>query len=432
MRIQRPKGTLDLLQGSGGWQDTTAWQWFEAAAREVARQYALREVRTPIYESRDLYAKGSGPTSDVVTKEMFDFQDKGGRWIAMRPELTPGLVRACLDAGLTASALPARVWSIGPLFRYENVQASRYRQHTQFDVEVLGAAGAETDAELIRLGLDLAGRLGLSGLAVQINSIGCPTCRPAYRARLQAHFRPVLGERCEDCNRRIDQNPLRLLDCKRCSVHPAQAGAPRTVDCLCPACEEHFQRLQACLSALSVPFVVNTRVVRGLDYYTRTVFEVFDPKIGAQGTLWGGGRYDGLVETLGGNPTPAVGFGMGVERMLRAVQEAGLPLPAARGPEVYVARLPDVPPVQALTVASDLRAAGLAVEMDGLERRLGAQIQAASKRGAQFVVILGGEEGAQGLAQLKELATGSQEPVRLAELAAHLRERLAASTVRES
>ncbi|OTA41759.1 MAG: histidine--tRNA ligase, partial [Symbiobacterium thermophilum] len=329
MSIQAPRGFNDILPGEQyGWRDSFRWQRLEEIFREVARLYGYQELRPPVVEYVDLFIHGVGATTDVVTKEMFNITPRGddpdARRMAMRPEFTAGLVRAYLENGLANNPQPTKIFAYGPAFRYENVQKGRFRGFHQLDVEVFGAQDPAVDAEVIKLGLDVVARLGLTGLVVSLNSIGCPACRPRYRQALQDHFRPHLGELCEDCRTRFERNPLRLLDCKRDADHPAQRTAPQTLDYLCDDCRRHWEGLLGHLEAMGIPYRIDTRIVRGLDYYTKTVFEVLHPKLGAQSALWGGGRYDGLIEVVGGKPTPGVGFGMGMERVLMVLEEEGL------------------------------------------------------------------------------------------------------------
>jgi histidyl-tRNA synthetase len=428
LTIQAPKGMNDVLPGEQyGWKDSFRWQTLEELFRRVAHQYGYQELRPSLIEFTELFIHGVGTTTDVVTKEMFNIEPRGDdpepRRMAVRPELTAGLVRAYLENGLANQPQPTKLYCVGPAFRYENVQKGRFRQFHQIDVEVFGSQDPAVDAEVIYLGLDLVGRLGLTGLVVNVNSIGCPVCRPRYREALQNHFRPHLGELCPDCNTRFEKNPLRLLDCKRDAEHPAQKSAPATLDYLCDECRTHWEGLLRHLDALGVRYQIDTRIVRGLDYYTKTVFEVLHPKLGAQSTLWGGGRYDGLIEVVGGKPTPGVGFGMGVERVLMVLEESGLTQAFQARPrlDVFVATLGEAARPAGLKLLYDLRHAGLSADIDYLGRSLKAQMKYAGKLQARYVIILGEDEIKQGVAALKDMDAGTQENVPLSDLIARLR-----------
>lgn len=426
--IQAPKGFNDFLPGEQyGWKDSYRWQKLEEMFREVAGLYGYQEYRVPMVEFVDLFVHGVGATTDIVTKEMFNITPRGDdpdpRRMAMRPEFTAGLVRSYIENGIANQPQPTKLYAFGPAFRYENVQKGRFRGLHQIDVEVFGTKDPAVDAEVIYLGLDLAGRMGLKGLKVNVNSIGCPVCRPRYREALQNHFRPHLAELCEDCNTRIDKNPLRLLDCKKDANHPAQKTAPVTLDYLCDDCRAHWDGLLANLTALGVDYQIDTRIVRGLDYYTNTVFEVLHPKLGAQSTLWGGGRYDGLIETVGGKPTPGVGFGMGMERVLMVLEEEGLLDAFKDRPrmDVFVATMGEAARPAGLKLLYELRAAGCSADIDYLGRSLKAQMKYAGKQASRFVVILGEDEVKNGVATVKNMDAGEQVTVPLLDLIDHIR-----------
>ncbi|HEY3368048.1 MAG TPA: histidine--tRNA ligase [Symbiobacteriaceae bacterium] len=426
MAIQAPKGFNDFVPGEQfGWRDTYRWQKLEEMFREVCHIYGYQEMRPPMIEFVDLFVHGVGATTDIVTKEMFNIVPRGDdpdpRRMAMRPEFTAGMVRTYLENGLANQTQPTKIYAFGPAFRYENVQKGRFRGFHQIDVEIFGAQDPAADAEVIKLGLDVVARFGLTGLRVNVNSIGCPNCRPRYREALQAHFRPHLHELCEDCNTRIDKNPLRLLDCKKDARHPAAKTAPIGLDYLCDECKAHWEGLKANLDALGVQWQVDPRIVRGLDYYTKTVFEVLHPKLGAQSTLWGGGRYDGLMEVVGGKPTPGVGFGMGMERVLMVLDETGLLDAFRERPrmDVFIATLGEAARPVGLKLLYDLRAAGLSADVDYLGRSLKAQMKYAGRMNARYVVILGDDEVNKGAAAVKDMDAGTQGEVALTELARH-------------
>lgn len=433
MAIQGAKGFNDLMPGEQfGWRDSYRWQRLEELFRQVAHQYGYQEWRPPIVEYLELFVHGVGNTTDIVTKEMFNIVPRGDdpdpRRMAMRPEFTAGLVRAYLENGMANQPQPTKLFAYGPAFRYENVQKGRFRGFNQIDVEVFGSQDPAVDAEVIQLGLDLAGRLGMTGLRVNVNSIGCPVCRPRYREALQNHFRPHLAELCEDCNVRIEKNPLRLLDCKKDARHPAQKSAPVGLDYLCEECQTHWEGLLLNLKALGVDYEIDTRIVRGLDYYTKTVFEVLHPKLGAASTLWGGGRYDGLMEAVGGKPTPGVGFGMGMERVLMVLEETEQLEAFASRPrlDLFVVTLGEEARPAGLKLLYELRAAGLSADIDYLGRSLKAQMKYAGKQQARLVVILGTDEVNAGVAALKAMDAGTQENVPLADLVAHIKQVLSA------
>ncbi|MFO7173891.1 MAG: histidine--tRNA ligase [Bacillota bacterium] len=417
--LKAPRGTNDILPGAQfRWQDSARWQALEEAIRRISLQYGYQELRPPVFEQTELFARGVGESTDIVQKEMFTLMPRGGEGeegstLTLRPEFTAGMVRAYIENGLHNLPQPVKVFTYGPAFRAERPQKGRFRQFHQWDVEVFGAQDPAVDAEVIEIGIALARRLGLEGLEVSLNSIGCPACRPAYRERLRAHFRPYLSELCPDCNRRIDQNPLRLLDCKVDADHPAMRTAPTTVEHLCDECRRHFEALQDHLRALGIPYRVDPKIVRGLDYYTKTVFEVLHPQLGAQSALWGGGRYDGLVEHLGGKPTPGVGFAMGMERMLMVLDEMGIPLPPPPRQDLFFAVLGEAARRAALPVVYALRRQGLAVDLDYLGRSLKAQMKYAGRLGARFVAILGESELERGVVVLRDMDQGQQREVPL-------------------
>lgn len=423
---QGPRGTNDILPGEqyGIW-DVARWHRLEEEIRAVAHLYGYAELRPPMFEHTELMHHSVGETSDVVTKQMFNIMPRSDdpdakRW-TLRPEFTAGMVRAWIEHGLFNTPQPTKIFTYGPAFRYENVQKGRYRQLHQFDVELFGASDPAADAEVIEMGIALAGRLGLTGLSVDLNSIGCPACRPAYREKLVGHLKPHMKDLCGDCNNRLERNPLRVLDCKEDADHPAVKSAPQMLDYLCEECDTHFRRLQDHLRALAIAYTINPGIVRGLDYYTKTVFEVISPKgLGSQSTMWGGGRYDGLIEALGGKPTPGVGFGMGMERLLLTLDALQINVAQQERLDLFVATLGEAARPAGLKLMYEMRRAGVAADIDYLGRSLKAQMKYAGKQGARFVAILGEDEIRQGVAALKDMAAGTQENVPLAELAGRL------------
>jgi histidyl-tRNA synthetase len=381
------------------------------------------EIRTPMFEHTDLFQRGVGEDTDVVAKEMYTFTDRGGRSVTLRPEGTAGVVRAYLEHGMHAGAQPAKLGYVSaPMFRYDRPEAGRTRQFHQMGVEVLGAASPMADAEAIAVAHSLIAETGLPESLVRLNSVGDSVCRPAYREKLRAYYAPHLDELCPDCRLRYERNPLRLLDCKEPSCAPLVAGAPSPLDSLCAECAEHFAGVQAFLTAAAVPFAVDASIVRGLDYYTRTVFEVVHPTLGA---LCGGGRYDGLVEELGGPATPAVGFALGVERLLLAAREAGVDGGAEAGPDVFLVCASEELRPEAFRMVTAWRAAGLAAETDLVGRSFRAQMRHADRLRARFAGVLGADEQARGTVALRDMASGAQEEVAAGEAAAWLQSRLA-------
>ena len=403
--INIPKGTKDVLPS-----ESYKWQYVENTAREMARLFSLNEIRTPVFEHTELFSRGVGDTTDVVTKEMYTFKDKGDRSITLKPEGTAGVARSFIENGMSNGVLPAKMYYIIPAFRYERPQAGRLREFHQFGVEVFGAKGAQTDAETILMADALLKKLGLR-VQLYINSIGCPTCRAAYNKALKEFFAPHLDGLCYDCKTRYEKNPLRLLDCKEETCKKINATAPSIIDYLCPDCATHFEQLKTCLTLAKVDYKIDPRIVRGLDYYTRTVFEFVSTSIGAQGTVCAGGRYDGLIEQLGGNPTPAVGFAAGIERLLIVMEQTGVQIPEPAKPTVYLAGMDENCRQKAFELACTLRANGIFAEIDHMERSVKAQFKYADKIGAKYVAVIGGNELAEGTMNVKNMQNGESEKV---------------------
>ena len=406
--INIPKGTKDVLP-----QDSFKWQFVESTAREIAGLFQLKEIRTPTFEHTELFQRGVGDTTDIVTKEMYTFKDKGDRSITLKPEGTAGAVRAFIENGLANGVLPAKMYYITPAFRYERPQAGRLREFHQFGVEIFGAKGAQTDAEAVVMADTLLKKLGLN-VKLYINSIGCPTCRAAYNKALKDYFAERLGELCYDCKTRYEKNPLRLLDCKEENCKKINANAPSILDYLCDDCKAHFDEFKTCLSLAGVDYEIDPRIVRGLDYYTRSVFEFVSTSIGAQGTVCAGGRYDGLIAELGGNPMPAVGFAAGIERLLMVMEQSGVVIPEPQKPTVYIAGMDAECRKKAFALAIALRKNGVLVEIDHMERSVKAQFKYADKLGAKYVAVIGGNELENGVMNVKNMADGTSEPVSFA------------------
>ena len=417
--IQIPKGCKDVLPSQA-----YLWQYVEAAAREVAAAYAFKEIRTPVFEHTELFARGVGDTTDIVNKEMYTFLDKGGRSVTLRPEGTAGVARAFIEHGLAGSALPFKAYYLISAFRYERPQAGRLREFHQFGCELYGAAGAFADAEVITLADAFLKRLGLKKVELRLNSIGCKHCRARYHEALKAYFAPHLGEMCEDCRSRYEKNPMRMLDCKAEGCKRLAAGAPRMLDYLCDDCRAHFEQVKALLSGAGVAYTVDPSIVRGLDYYSRTVFEFVSDAAGAQGTVLGGGRYDTLLEQMDSKPVPAVGFAAGMERLLLVMEAEGV-LPASdMGAACYLAGMDDASRRRAFLLAQELRGAGIPCETDLMERSVKAQFKYADKTGARFVAVLGERELAEGAAEVKDLRASSSERVKFGELADYIKRRI--------
>ena len=403
--INIPKGTKDVLP-----QDSYKWQYVEGMAREVSALFNIKEIRTPVFEHTELFQRGVGDTTDIVTKEMYTFLDKGERSMTLKPEGTAGVARSFIENGMANGVLPAKMYYIIPAFRYERPQAGRLREFHQFGVEVYGASAPQTDAETILTADTLLKKLGLQ-VQLYVNSIGCKTCRSAYNKALKEFFEPHLDKLCGDCKTRFEKNPLRLLDCKEENCKKINENAPKILDYLCEDCHAHFEEVKSCLDLAGVNYIVDPRIVRGLDYYTRTVFEFVSTSIGAQGTVCAGGRYDGLIEELGGKPTPAVGFAAGIERLLIVMEKSGVQIPEPSKPTVYIAGMDKDCRKKAFELASLLRQNGVICEIDHMDRSVKAQFKYADKIGAKYVAVIGGNELAEGKANVKCMETGESESV---------------------
>ncbi len=413
MKIAGVKGMNDILPAEVG-----RWQEMERVAREVFALYGYREVRTPVVEHAQLFARGVGEATDIVNKEMYVFEDKGEELLALRPEGTASTVRAFIEHGAHVEG-PQKWFYMGPMFRRERPQKGRYRQFHQIGCEAFGIAEPALDAEQIALLADYFGRLGVKA-ELRLNSVGDQNCRPAYLADLKAYLSSRKAELCPDCNDRIERNPLRVLDCKVESCQPVLNAAPRLLDRLCEECRTHFDQVKAALDALGVAYRVDPRLVRGLDYYVRTAYEFTSDALGSQSAVAGGGRYDGLVETLGGPPTPGIGFALGEERLAMILEKAGR-APPAQAPEVFFVTADAEGATEALRRAAELRRAGIACELDPRGGKMKAQFRQAERVGARYAVVLGGNEVRSGQAKLKDMRTREETPVALGDLAARVR-----------
>ncbi len=416
MLTNRPRGTEDILPDT-----IDRWYRLEAVAREVSRLYGYREIRTPVFEHSELFNRGVGDTTDIVEKEMYTFTDRGGRSVTLRPEGTAPVVRAFLEHHLEAGGLPVKLFYFGPMFRYGRPQTGRLRQFHQFGVEAFGSRDPALDAEVIAMAMDLCSRLGLRDLELHLNSVGCPACRPQHREELQAYLRPHFQELCPTCQGRFERNPLRIFDCKSPVCQEIVAAAPTVAASLCPDCSSHFGRVQEHLRDLGLDFIIDAQLVRGLDYYTNTAFEIMVQGIGAQNSIGGGGRYDGLVAALGGKPVPGIGFGLGLERVLLALAAQGRePLPD-RGIDVLVITAGSGVDRAAVRLLAHLRAGGLSADRDYLGRSVKAQMKFAGRYPARLALILGEEELSRGVAGVRRLDTATQEEVPLEAVVAYCR-----------
>ena len=408
---QSPRGTQDILP-----EDTVVWRHVEQRAAEQARRFGYGEIRTPTFEEAGLFLRGVGSGTDIVEKEIYRFQDKGGSELALRPEGTASVMRAYLERGLASRPQPVKLYSLLTVFRYDRPQAGRYREFRQFNVEAIGDGDPLADAEVIAILWRFLEDLGLRDLSILLNSIGDKVCRPGFIQALVAYYEPRVDRTCGDCRRRLETNPLRLLDCKNPQCQPLIDGAPRTLDHLCADCEQHFARLRTYLEEIGLPYRITPRLVRGLDYYTRTVFEVVPPTVGAQSTIGGGGRYDGLAEEIGGKPTPGVGFAAGLDRIILNLREQGCPLPVAEAPDVFFASLEPEAKLRAAALADDLRQHGLAVVVGMGDRSLKARFRQADASGARWIVLLGEDELRHEVATVKDSQSGDQARVPFSEL----------------
>jgi histidyl-tRNA synthetase len=416
MAFQSPKGTKDVLP-----DEQPYWQLVEETTRKIVRLYGYGRIDLPVFEETALYQRGVGAGTDIVEKEMYTFKDKGGTLLTLRPEFTAGVMRAYLENGMAQKPRPVKVWSMGPVFRYERPQAGRYRQHTQFNVEAIGEQDPALDFEIMSVAFHLYRELGFRNLAFQINSIGCPKCRPAYLEKLSFYYKSRIASACDDCQKRLSKNPLRLLDCKNPACQPAIGGAPAISDSLCPECAGHFSTLRQYLEDHRRPYTLNSRLVRGLDYYTKTVFEVWAEGIGAQNAVCGGGRYDGLSEAIGGPSTPGVGFASGMERIVLTLKHQALGGVSEQTPEVFFAHVGKGTERKAVELLSALRSSGIEAVMGFGDRSFKAQMREANARGARFVALIGESEIAGGVVQVKSMKDGSQTEVRWEVLADHVR-----------
>ena len=412
MAMKAPKGTKDMLP-----QDAYKWQYIEEEWAKICSEYGFREIRTPVFESTDLFNRGVGDTTDIVQKEMYTFEDMGGRSITLKPEGTSPAVRAFIESNLYAETQPTKIFYDTACYRYEKPQAGRLREFHQFGIENFGTPSMMADAEIIALGYDFLIRMGIEDVELHISSVGCRKCRPVYRKVLQDFLRPKYDCLCETCKSRFDKNPMRILDCKSPEDKEAVKDAPMMLDYLCDDCRKDFEDLKAYLDAMGIRYVVDPSIVRGLDYYTKTAFEFITTKIGAQGTVCGGGRYDHLIEEVGGPDMPGVGFGLGKERLLMLMEACGHDFGAAPSPQIFLAWIGDDAKLYALKLLHELRGKGIRADMDTRERNLKGQMKYANKLGAEYTAVIGGDEVASGEITLKNMSTSEQTKVSRGDLA---------------
>ncbi|MEG1954027.1 MAG: histidine--tRNA ligase [Hydrogenoanaerobacterium sp.] len=424
---QAPKGTQDILP-----QDSYKWQYVEELLMEISRLYGFAELRTPTFEHTELFSRSVGDTTDVVQKEMYTFNDKGNRSITLRPEGTAGMARAAIENGLFNSALPLKISYLINCFRYEKPQAGRLREFHQFGAEVYGSDSPACDAEVIAMVHEIFDTLGIKELRLELNSIGCPVCRAEYHKRLAEYFAEHTGELCQTCTERLVKNPMRILDCKNPDCAKLAAAAPRVLDYICDDCREHFEGVKKRLDALNIPYIVNSSIVRGLDYYTKTVFEFVSENIGAQGTVCGGGRYDGLVEQLGGQALAGVGFAMGIERLLSVMDKSGCEYPQQSSCAIYIGSIGEEASVKAFALTNALRQEGLYAQCDVSGRSVKAQMKYADKLGSRFSCILGDNELAEGKTTVKNMSSGKADKVSFNELAEYIYDNYAAVVAEEN
>lgn len=402
------KGTKDVLPS-----EVYKNQYIEATCLTVAENFGYKEMRTPVFEHTELFQRGVGDTTDVVQKEMYTFDDKGGRSITLRPEGTAGAARSFLENGLSNEALPQKICYLTSCYRYEKPQAGRLREFHQFGIECFGATSPLADAEMIALAKQIFDELGVKDLHLELNSIGCPTCRAEYHKALKEYFASRVDELCDTCRDRLDRNPMRILDCKSPVCSEIAKGAPVVLDYLCDECKEHFEKTKSYLDAMNIEYIVNPQIVRGLDYYTKTVFEFVADSIGAQGTVCGGGRYDGLIEELGGQHTPSLGFAMGLERLQLVMEAQGCEFPEPSHPDLFIVAMGDKATLKAVEIAKDMRDEGYSVVYDLNGRSLRAQMKYADKINAKYNVVIGDNEVDTKSAVLKDMATGEQSDISL-------------------
>ncbi len=413
---QAARGTSDILP-----EEQPYWRYVEQAAADICRLYGYQRIDTPVFEETSLFTRSIGDATDIVDKEMYNFQDKGGSLLTLKPEGTAPVCRAYIQHGFHNLPQPVKLYYISPIFRYDRPQAGRYRQHFQFGCEAIGDDDPALDAEVIDMAWHFYRSLGLQNISLYLNSIGCKECRPEYLSALKKYYAGYASGLCSDCKTRLSKNPLRLLDCKQPSCQPVAVNAPRSTDHLCVRCHDHFAQLQKYLEMLGIPFTLNHHLVRGLDYYTRTVFEIQPEEEGGQSSIGGGGRYDDLIEELGGKPTPAIGFATGIERIILNIKRQNVAIPKPPGLQALIAYLGDRAREEALKLTANLRQAGISAVMTMGGKSLKAQLRQANTLGVPYVVIIGEDEVKAGTATLRYMADARQETLPIGDLPERLR-----------
>ncbi len=408
MLTKAPKGTMDILP-----ENSYKWQYIEDEIRKICREFGVSEVRTPVFEHTELFQRGVGDTTDVVEKEMYTFNDKGDRSITLRPEGTAGAVRSFIEHGMFNNPQPTKLFYLINCYRYEKPQAGRYREFHQFGVEIFGTQNPSCDAEMISLPWTLYRRLGLKNLTLNINSIGCPVCRKEYNQKLKNYLHSNLNELCDTCKSRFERNPMRILDCKSPICKGIVKNAPLLINSICDECSDHFEKVKKYLASMDIPFEIDPYIVRGLDYYTKTVFEITAKNENSNGTICGGGRYDGLVEELGGGSVPACGFALGMETLLLTMQEQGVEVGNPQKPDIYIGHIGEENSFFAQKLTLDLREKGISAERDHLSRSVKAQMKYANKLGAKYSMILGDDEILKRCARLKNMDEGTEQEIEL-------------------
>lgn len=401
MKIQRPKGTRDILPS-----EVYKWQYIEDVIRKLCTINGYKEIRTPVFEHTELFERGVGETTDIVQKEMYTFFDKGGRSITLKPEGTAPVVRSFIENNIFNDPQPTKIYYITPCYRYERPQAGRLREFHQFGIEVFGSKDSYVDAEVINVGMTLLQSLGIKNLELRINSVGCPICRKEYNLKLKAYLEHKLQGLCKFCQDRYNTNPLRILDCKEEKCKTKLEDAPFMLDNLCDDCKNHFERLKKGLDIIGLDYIVDPKIVRGLDYYTKTAFEIISNDIGAQGTVCGGGRYDGLIEQCGGPSTPGIGFGLGLERLLLILENQGIPFPEEEKPELFIAAIGEKADDKAMELLFELRRLSIKADKDYMDRSLKAQMKYADKLKVKSVIIIGDEEIEKNIIKIKNMENG--------------------------
>lgn len=408
MIIKAPKGTMDVIPGN-----SYKWQYIEQKIREITKEFGINEIRTPVFEHTELFSRGVGDTTDVVEKEMYTFNDKGDRSITLRPEGTAGAVRLFIEHGLFNNPMPIKTYYLTSCYRYEKPQAGRMREFHQFGVEYFGSGAPSADAEIMELVLTLYKRLGLKGLSLKINSIGCPVCRSEYNKKLKEYLKDNYDNLCDTCKSRFDRNPMRILDCKSSICQDIVKGAPLLIDYICEECSEHFDKVKKYLEAVGIEYSIDPYIVRGLDYYTKTVFEIIAQNKNSNNTICGGGRYDGLVQELGGNATPACGFALGMERLLLTMEEQGIEIPNNSNVQLYIGNIGADNGIYAHKLAHQLRQNGIRVETDHLGKSVKAQLKYANKINAEYTIVLGDDEISSNQCKIKNMSDGSETTVQI-------------------